>query len=151
MRHNFSPAMPAGESAGSMYFFREWRKHRGLKQEDLADQVGLTASSISQLEHGKQGFTDSTLAALANALGCRPGDLLLWGPGEVEASTGPIRGADNIRKVLERIEGLKAADVTALLAVIDGFQRANAGQPEQFRPGGRSEPATHRHESAPSR
>lgn len=67
------------------FYFREWRNHRGLNQEELADLVGLTGPSISQLENGKQGFTDTTLIALADALNCRPGDLLMRNPLDTEA------------------------------------------------------------------
>lgn len=58
------------------YYFKEWRKFRGLTQEDLADRVGASAPSISQLERGIQGFTNSTLEAVADALQCSPADLL---------------------------------------------------------------------------
>lgn len=67
------------------FFFREWRKHRGLTQEMLGDRIGTSASSISQLESGKQGFTDSTLIAIADALRCGPGDLLMRNPLDPEA------------------------------------------------------------------
>ncbi|MET3601838.1 helix-turn-helix domain-containing protein [Martelella mangrovi] len=62
------------------YFFKEWRKHRRLTQEELASRIGVSASSVSQLENGKQGFTDSTLEAYAWALSCNPGDLLMRNP-----------------------------------------------------------------------
>lgn len=62
----------------------------------------------------------------------------------------PIRGSDEIRNVLERIEGLKPADVTVLLSAIQGFQQVNAAQPERARPDDRSEPAIPRRESTPS-
>ena len=64
----------------SKYFFKEWRKFRGYTQEELADIVGLAAPGISQLENGKQGFTDSSLEALAEALACTPADLLSRNP-----------------------------------------------------------------------
>lgn len=63
-----------------VYFFRAWRKFRGLTQEQLAERVEMSVSSISQLETGKQGFTDTTLVALADALRCEPGDLLSRDP-----------------------------------------------------------------------
>lgn len=151
MRDNFSMAKNPASEAPATYFFREWRKHRGLNQEALADLVGLTASSISQLENGKQGFSDSTLVALARALDCRPGDLLLWAPADVEASTGPLRQPDEIRKTLERFDGLKPEDVTVLLSAIRGFQQANAGQSSQSLPDDRSEYASPRRESTASR
>lgn len=62
------------------FFFKEWRKHRRLTQDELAAMVGVSASSISQLETGKQGFTDTTLIALSDALQCSPGDLLSINP-----------------------------------------------------------------------
>ena len=68
-----------------LYYFREWRKYRGYTQETLADMIGVTASSISQLETGKQGFTDATLESLAYALRCSPGDLLMRDPLDKEA------------------------------------------------------------------
>lgn len=62
------------------YFFRAWRRYRGLTQQQLADRVDMSVSSISQLETGKQGFTDSTLLAIAHALNVEPGDLLSRDP-----------------------------------------------------------------------
>ena len=62
------------------YFFREWRKYRGLTQAQLADRIGQTEPSVSQLENGKQGFTNGTLELIADALMCSPGDLLMRNP-----------------------------------------------------------------------
>jgi len=62
------------------YYFKQWRKYRGLTQEMLAERIHATPSTISQLETGKQGFTNSTLEALAEALNCQPGDLLMRDP-----------------------------------------------------------------------
>ncbi len=62
------------------YFFKAWRKYRRLTQQQLADRIDSAVSTISQLENGQQGFTDSTLMALADALMCEPGDLLSRDP-----------------------------------------------------------------------
>lgn len=67
------------------YFFKEWRKYRGLTQEQLAERIGTSTPSISQLETGKQGFTDKTLEAFAQALNCTPADLLMRNPTDPEA------------------------------------------------------------------
>jgi transcriptional regulator with XRE-family HTH domain len=67
------------------YFFREWRRHRSYTQEELAGMIGVSPPSISQLENGKQGFDSSTLEALAEALRCSPGDLLMRNPLDDEA------------------------------------------------------------------
>lgn len=67
------------------FFFREWRKHRGLTQEELGELIGQTGSSVSQIETGKQGFTDTTLSLFAEALSCSPGDLLMRNPLDKDA------------------------------------------------------------------
>lgn len=67
------------------YFFREWRKHRGLTQGQLAEIIGITGSAVSQIETGDQGFTDSTLEAFAEALACTPADLLMRNPLDEDA------------------------------------------------------------------
>lgn len=76
---------PHPKPARPRYFFKEWRKYRGHNQAELAELVGVSVSSISQLETGKQGFTDSTLSALADALHCNPGDLLMRNPLDEDA------------------------------------------------------------------
>lgn len=56
---------------------RERRKARKWTQPDLAEKAGISTTAVHNLEAGKNGFTDKTLAALAEAFGCRPADLLL--------------------------------------------------------------------------
>lgn len=93
------------------YYFREWRKHRGLTQEQLGERVDMTASSISQLETGKQGFTDTTLSAIAWALQTDPGSLLMRNPLKEDAvwtlvdSLSPAERA----KVVEYISFVKSS------------------------------------------
>ncbi|TIN36888.1 MAG: helix-turn-helix transcriptional regulator [Mesorhizobium sp.] len=145
-------ATKPADQAKPSYYFREWRKRRGLTQETLAEQVGLTASSISQLETGKQGFSDTTLAAIASALECRPGDLLLWGPDEAEAATtAPIRSDQEILAVLQRIEGLSNRDVDVAFAVISNALNANKAESEPTGADGRSQLGISRRESSPLR
>jgi transcriptional regulator with XRE-family HTH domain len=65
---------------------REWRKHRGLTLERLADRVevltGLktTAQTLSRIENGKIGYTQQMLEAIADALACEPADLIMRVP-----------------------------------------------------------------------
>lgn len=65
---------------GPRHFIKQWRKHRGLTQEQLATRLEVATSTISQLETGKQGYSQPTLEALADALGCQPADLLMRDP-----------------------------------------------------------------------
>lgn len=54
----------------------ERRREAGLSQEALADLAGLHRTYIGGLERGERNPTVVTLAGLADALECRPADLL---------------------------------------------------------------------------
>lgn len=62
------------------HFIKEWRQHRGLTQDQLADRLDVSKASISRLESGRQPYTQDTLEALADALSCEPADLIMRDP-----------------------------------------------------------------------
>ncbi|HXQ15840.1 MAG TPA: helix-turn-helix transcriptional regulator [Caulobacteraceae bacterium] len=72
--------MRQGETAGSAHFIREWRKHRGLTQKDLAEQIGITRSYLSMIETGARPYRPELVAAATAALGCAPEELIGGGP-----------------------------------------------------------------------
>lgn len=47
---------------------RAARVLRNLSQRDVAERAGVHASTISQIEHGHDGYSVATLAAVADAL-----------------------------------------------------------------------------------
>jgi putative transcriptional regulator len=52
-------------------------EQRGMTLTELADNVGVTVVNLSVLKNGRaRAIRFSTLAALCQALGCQPGDLL---------------------------------------------------------------------------
>jgi transcriptional regulator with XRE-family HTH domain len=61
-------------------FFKEWRIHRGLSQEQLADRLETSVPSISRIENGTQPYTQDVLEALAEALNTDPASLLMRNP-----------------------------------------------------------------------
>lgn len=67
------------------WFLKQWRNHRGLTQEQLADRVGVTQGLISQLENNRTDYTGALLEALADALLCDPQDLLMRDPSRPDA------------------------------------------------------------------
>lgn len=73
-------ALSRSEKKKVGHFVHEWRKYRDLTQEELAERVGLTSGAISQLENGIIAYKQPTLEALAEALGCQPGDILSVNP-----------------------------------------------------------------------
>lgn len=75
------------------HFIREWRAFRGLTQQQLADMLGTTKTSISRIEDLKQGYTQDFLEACADALGAHPGILLIRGPNETDREVAASRGS----------------------------------------------------------
>ncbi|WP_104173515.1 helix-turn-helix transcriptional regulator [Arthrobacter sp. Y81] len=51
----------------------------------LADRVGITPANLAVLKNGRaKAVRFTTLEALCEVLGCQPGDLLRWEPGDAE-------------------------------------------------------------------
>ena len=61
-------------------FIRQWREHRSLTLEQLADRVDMTPSYLSMFERGMRGYTQNTLEALAEALQTDAASLLMRDP-----------------------------------------------------------------------
>ena len=66
-------------------FIRQWRKHRGLSQERLADRLGMSKAQLSRIENGEQPYAQDFLEACAEALQTEPASLLTRDPGDPEA------------------------------------------------------------------
>lgn len=65
-------------------FLKEWRKHRQLTQEQLADRLDVDRTIISKVERGKLQYSQGFLEAAAEALMCEPADLIVRDPTTVE-------------------------------------------------------------------
>lgn len=61
-------------------FIRQWREHRGLSQEALADRLDMSSAQLSRIESGKQGYTQDFLEACADALRTDVPSLLMRNP-----------------------------------------------------------------------
>lgn len=55
---------------------KESRLRHGLQQQDLASVIGVTRTSISNIEHGKQAVSLSMFCKIADALNENPGDFI---------------------------------------------------------------------------
>lgn len=61
-------------------FIREWRKHRGLSLDQLADRVPMDKSNLSKVERGILPYNQEMLERLAEALMTDPASLLMRNP-----------------------------------------------------------------------
>lgn len=68
---------------------RETRKSRGIRQEELAERLGLTRTSISNYERGVQTLTVEGLYALCGVLNIQPHALLPNAEERQAATTSP--------------------------------------------------------------
>jgi transcriptional regulator with XRE-family HTH domain len=88
-------------------YIRDWRKHRGLTQEQLAKASGISQSNLSRLERGDQEYTQGNLEALAEVLGCHPVDLIWRAPDDSSSPETEIQAmfrrmsAEDKRQALE--------------------------------------------------
>ena len=97
VEQNISMAMkarPHPKKTKQRHFIKEWRKHRGLTQEQLAERTGFSPGTISQLETGRINYVQSTLEQIAEALQCEPGDLLMRNPLDTDAVWSIWEGLD---------------------------------------------------------
>lgn len=62
------------------HYIREWRKHRGLTQEQLAERIGIARSYLTKIERGTRRYDQPFLEAAAEALRCEPGDIIMRDP-----------------------------------------------------------------------
>lgn len=93
------------------HFIKEWRKHRELTQEQLAERIGINRAYLSKIESGKRRYDQPFLEAAAVVLRCEPADLIIRDPTDPEgiwsiwdALAGPER-----RQVVEIAKTFKKA------------------------------------------
>jgi transcriptional regulator with XRE-family HTH domain len=55
---------------------RARRIAQGLSQEALADAAGVDRSHMGKIERGERNVTFLNIARIANAVGCKPSELL---------------------------------------------------------------------------
>lgn len=71
-----------GPSRPIRHFLKEWRKHKGLTQQQFADRLPMGEDGkatgkdvVSRWERNERGMSMDVQAALAEALDIEPGDL----------------------------------------------------------------------------
>jgi transcriptional regulator with XRE-family HTH domain len=70
------------------HFIKEWREFRGFTQQQLADLLHTTKTSISRIEDRKTGYTQDFLEACGDALGAHPATLLSRSPNQHDFQDG---------------------------------------------------------------
>lgn len=105
------PPVPKPKRRRQTIFLREWRLHRHLTQEQLAERIGVAATTYGRIENGKSPYNQDFLELAANALMCDPADIIIRRP---EASA-PWSIVDSLKRAPERkLEEIRAVIETML-------------------------------------
>jgi len=96
------------------------RKEQGYTQQELADRIGITQTSVSDYETGRLRLNDELIARFALALKVSA-DVMLGLKG---SKRGEIKPSLKIIRRLNKITTLPAAQQKALLKTIDMFLKA---------------------------
>jgi putative transcriptional regulator len=60
---------------------------RKIRSKELAEHIGITEANVSLLKSGKvRGIRFGTLSRICAVLGCQPGDILEYVPGEEDGA-----------------------------------------------------------------
>jgi len=65
-----------GRNSPLRWYLREWRLHKGVTAERLAERLETNKGQISKLENGRQRMNDEWIIGYAQALDIEPRDLL---------------------------------------------------------------------------
>ncbi|WP_296441273.1 helix-turn-helix transcriptional regulator [Rhizobium sp. 60-20] len=127
-------------------YIAEWRESRGLTQEELAERISMSRSTLSKIETSDSPYTQRTLEAIALALGCKPHDLLM--PVAIRMEKSP---EDALRSAMLAY-GVDHGQIERAMKIIATFIPSTADEERsgQTPPDDQSQLANRPHESAPS-
>lgn len=92
-------------------YLREWRKHRGLTQEDFSERMGMSRTHYSRIESKRLPWDQPFLGLAAEMLGCKPVDLLM---------RDPTNSAHEIWAVVHEMDDGEKRQASAVLRMIKG-------------------------------
>ena len=87
--HMHMPKTPKKARQRKPHFLRAWRAASGMTLEALGEAIGMTSQNLGRIERGETAYTQDTLEAISDALGCPPADLLSKDP--TSEDTGPSK------------------------------------------------------------
>ena len=96
---------------------RQFRLHRGMTQTDLARELAITQSAVSDYEKGEARMHAALVAAFAKVLRVSTDELLGF---TTPANGGHVKDRRFVRRI-ERIDQLSKRDRQSLLNTIDAY------------------------------
>lgn len=87
----------------------DWRRHKNLTQDQLAEMLGTSKPTISRIENGESPYGQDFVEACAEALGIEPGDLI---------DRDPRSPPDILAQLCKRLPPAQRVVATEVLAAI---------------------------------
>lgn len=104
---------------------QEFRKRKGLTQEQLAEEIGKSVDTISNIERGFSSTRIQTAAAIATALGIELRDLFTTG-----ARTDQERRREDLSRVILKLVGEGDDEaLEAISEVVNSILKLRRGSP----------------------
>lgn len=97
---------------GKLHYLKEWRKFRGLTQQQLADGAETDKSVVSLIENGKRGLSDEWAHTFAPLLGTTPGFLFDHDPNRLDTA------------LIDAVRQVPPSQRDQALAILQTFKRA---------------------------
>lgn len=92
------------------HFIRQWRKHRHLTLEQLAERIGMTHQNLGKIERFQVPYGQHLLEALAEELRATPADIINIDPTKEDA----------VWSIYETLTAPQRRQAAAMLRVIQG-------------------------------
>jgi transcriptional regulator with XRE-family HTH domain len=80
------------------HFIRQWRKYRGLSQEEAGERIGMSATNWGRIEKNEVPYSQDFLEEAAIVLKCRTWDLLNRDPETDGPSVDLLFGLDGEKR-----------------------------------------------------
>ncbi len=96
------------QSALGRIYLKEWRSHRGMTQEQLADAIQSTHVTVSRMERGDRPYNQPFLEACADALSCDPADII----------AGPPESNEKLQIIFDLLKGKSQEELDKVAAMI---------------------------------
>jgi transcriptional regulator with XRE-family HTH domain len=94
-------------------FLRQWRKHKGLTQEEVAEQLSVDTTTVGRIEKGELPYNQDYLERIAIIFGVDVTDLLAVNPLQLDP---PKVVYDRLRHAPAEVQNRAIAIIEALLA-----------------------------------
>ena len=88
--------------------FRRIRRERGLSQQHVGAQIGVTFQQLQKYENGKNRVSASMLVRAARALGVQPADLLPRTDAEPLPASASLLGVRGAEELLEGYAAIRS-------------------------------------------